>query len=242
MILHKLLARFFRHKDDEVFYLMQAVAAIDWIAAQGVKIGPGVSALDLGCGHGIFGRELLKRGCSVVFSDEENYLAADVAGQKFIRFNIDRDDMKIPGNYDLVICSNVYEHLSQPERFLRTAHELLNPNGVLYLSWTNWLSPWGGHEFSPLHYLGSHRGHLLYDKVTGRQRKHTPYVNLFPTYIGSTLKRIAENKELRIGCMAPRYYTEFGFIMHIPWVREFLAWNCAMLVERTSKVRPNLSA
>jgi 2-polyprenyl-3-methyl-5-hydroxy-6-metoxy-1,4-benzoquinol methylase len=232
MILHKLLARFFRHKDDEVFYWLQAVAAIDWIAAQGVRIGQGVTVLDLGCGHGIFGRELLKRGCSVVFSDEENFLATDVVGQEFIRFNIDRDDMKIPGKYDLVVCSNVYEHLSQPERFLLTAHELLKPDGVLYLSWTNWLSPWGGHEFSPLHYLGSRRGHLLYDKLTGRQRKHTPYVNLFPTYIGSTLRKVSENRALQIKRTAPRYYTELGFIMHIPLLREFLAWNCAMLIAR----------
>ena len=237
MIIHKLLARFFRHKDDEVFYLMQAEAAIDWIGAQGIKIGEGISALDLGCGHGIFGRELMKRGCNVVFSDDENFLAKDIVGQKFVRFNIDRDDMKIPGKYDLVICSNVFEHLAQPERFIRNAHELLKPQGVLYLSWTNWLSPWGGHEFSPLHYLGSRRGHLVYDKLTGRQRKHTPYVNLFPTYIGSALKLISENNALQIKSLAPRYYTEFGFIMHIPLVREFLAWNCAMLVARKGGIK-----
>lgn len=232
MILHKLLARFLRHKDDEVFYLMQATAAIDWIATQGVKVGPGVSVLDLGCGHGIFGNELLKRGCSVVFADEEDFLAANVTGQKFIRFNIDRDEIEVPGKYDLVICSNVYEHLSQPDRFLRTAHKLLNPDGVLYLSWTNWLSPWGGHEFSPMHYFGSRSGHLLFDKLTGRRRKHTPYVNLFPTYIGSTLKKLNRNKEVRILRIAPRYYTELGFIMHIPLLREFLAWNCVLLVGR----------
>jgi 2-polyprenyl-3-methyl-5-hydroxy-6-metoxy-1,4-benzoquinol methylase len=237
MVIHKLLARHLRHKDDEVFYLMQAVAAIDWIAAQGVKIGKGVSVLDLGCGHGIFGGELCKRGCSVAFSDEENTLAPEIGGEKFVRFNIDRDDMGAAGKYDLVVCSNVFEHLAKPEQFLRTAHELLNPQGVLYLSWTNWLSLWGGHEFSPFHYLGSRRGHLIFDKLIGRQRKHTPYVNLFPTYIGSTLRMITKNKELQVMCAAPRYYTEFGFIMRIPFVREFLAWNCAMLIRRVEKSR-----
>lgn len=232
MVIHKLVAHHLRHKDDEVFYRMQAVAAVDWIASQGVRLGEGVSALDLGCGHGIFGGELIKRGCRVVFSDEENALNPDFANQRFIRFNIDQDEMKIPGRYDLVVCSNVFEHLAQPERFLRNAHELLTPRGMLYLSWTNWLSPWGGHEFSPFHYLGSRRGHLVFDKLTGRQRKHTPYVNLFPTYIGSTLKMISHNRDLRLMRTAPRYYTECAFIMRIPLIREFVAWNCAMLIAR----------
>ena len=238
MVIHKLLVHHFRHKDDEVFYQMQAVSAIDWIADQGVKLDNSVSALDLGCGHGIFGRELQKRGCNVSFSDEENFLGQGIVGQKFIRFNIDRDDMKVAGKYDLVVCSNVYEHLAKPEQFLRTAHELLTPKGVLYLSWTNWLSPWGGHEFSPFHYLGSRRGHLIFDKLTGRRRKHTPYVNLFPTYIGSTLKMISENSALQVKKVAPRYYTEFGFIMQIPLLREFVAWNCAMLISKKTSLKP----
>ena len=28
------------------------------------------------------------------------------------------------------------------------------PGGLVYLSFTNWYSPWGGHEMSPWHYLG----------------------------------------------------------------------------------------
>lgn len=235
MVIHKLLAHHMRHKDDEVFYQMQAVAAIDWIAAHGIKLDASVSALDLGCGHGIFGRELMKRGCKVVFSDEANGLSRDIVGQEFIQINIDRDDLKLAGSYDLVVCSNVYEHLAKPERFLATVHELLAPNGVLYLSWTNWLSPWGGHEFSPFHYFGSRRGHLIFDRVIKRQRKHTPYANLFPTYIGTALKLISKNKALKVTSVAPRYYTEFKILMHIPIVREFLAWNCAMLINRIAK-------
>jgi hypothetical protein len=35
--------------------------------------------------------------------------------------------------------------------------------------------------------------------------------------------------------MAPRYYTELSFLMHIPVLREFLAWNCAMLIGRRGR-------
>lgn len=231
MIIHKLLARHLRHRDDAVFYLMQATAAIEWIARHGGRVGPGAKILDLGCGHGVFGNELLKRACDVTFSDDHCAVNPEIKNTKFIEFNIDTDAISKVGKYDLVICSNVLEHLSKPDVFLKTAHEMLLPDGMLYLSWTNWLSLWGGHEFSPFHYLGTRRGHLIFDKVTGKQRKHTPYVNLYPTYIGSVMKLIRQDTQLKIQYVAPRYFTEFGFIMHIPLVREFLAWNCAMLLK-----------
>jgi hypothetical protein len=101
----------------------------------------------------------------------------------------------------------------------------------LYLSWTNWLSPWGGHELSPFHYLGPARGQWLYDNLIRKARKHTIYKNLFPTYIGETIKLIRRQPGLQVRAIAPRFYTEFSFIIHLPWLREFLAWNCAALVQ-----------
>jgi hypothetical protein len=32
--------------------------------------------------------------------------------------------------------------------------------------------------------------------------------------------------------VVPRYYSELSFIMLIPLLREFLAWNCAVLIQR----------
>ena len=31
---------------------------------------------------------------------------------------------------------------------------------------------------------------------------------------------------------APRYYPEFSFILKLPVVREFLTWNCALLISK----------
>ena len=232
MILHRLLWLFLHHGDDAQFYLLQARDAIRWIEQKGVRLGGEISALDLGCGHGVFGAELMKKGCRVTFADEDNFLFPEVAHAEFRTINIDRDDLSSLGAFDLVVCSNVLEHLAKPDRFIGSVHQLLKPGGKLYLSWTNWLSLWGGHEFSPFHYLGTRRGYRLYDRIVGRKRKHTPFENLFPTYIGEVLRRIRENPRLELLCIAPRYYTEFPFIMRIPGVREFAAWNCAMLIGR----------
>jgi len=245
MIIHKLIAQYLGHRDDASFYLDQALDAIRWIEQSGVALGGNCRALDLGCGHGIFGAELAKRGCQMTFADESNILSPDVATPRFLTVNLDRDDVSKLGEYDLVVCSNVFEHLARPDEFLGSIHKILSPQGRLYLSWTNWLSPWGGHEFSPFHYLGPRWGHRVYDKWTKRPRKHTPFENLYPTYIGQTLKKIHRSSGLTIIRVAPRYYTELSFLVSVPVVREFLTWNCALLLGRkslahsTNNSRPN---
>lgn len=230
MIIHRLIAQHLKHRDDPTFYAYQAEDAVKWIERNGVSLTSQIRVLDLGCGHGIFGAQLTKRGCQVTFADESNGLLPEIANAPFHRINLDRDDITNLGEYELVICSNVLEHLAQPNAFLATVHRLLAPNGRLYLSWTNWLSPWGGHEFSPFHYLGARRGHLIWEKLTGRKRIHTPFKDLFPTYIGATLKQIKHSPTLTLLRAAPRYYNELPFILGIPLLREFLTWNCAMLI------------
>lgn len=232
MILPQLLWRFFRHRDDSVFYSMQATAALDWLRVSGVALGPETTALDLGCGHGVFGAELAKQGCRVTFADESNFLMPEYRTAPFLTVNLDRDPLAPLGRFDLVVCSNVLEHLGQPERFLRSAHDLLTENGSLYLSWTNWLSPWGGHEFSPWHFLGPTLGTGIYDRLSKRPRFHKPGVNLFPTYIGKVLRVIREESQLEVVKAAPRYYTEVPLILSVPGLREFATWNCALLLRR----------
>ncbi len=232
MILPQLLRHFLRHRDDEVFYQMQAEDAIRWLTANRVIAAPGRTALDLGCGHGVFGMALARQGWTVTFADAENLLRPNARTMPFRTIDLDRDSVSSLGHYDLVVCSNVLEHLAKPNRLLSEASTLLQPGGRFFLSWTNWLSPWGGHEFSPLHYLGPNWGPQLYDRMTGdpKRRFHRPFVNLFPTYIGEVLRTIRKEQRLELEAMAPRYYTEFGFILQLPVVREFLAWNCALLL------------
>jgi SAM-dependent methyltransferase len=229
MILPKLLHLFFTGRGTE-FYELQARDAIRWLDRVGVKLQPGVSVIDLGCGHGIFGAEFMKKGCEVTFADQRQYLAPELQSARFVALDIDRDDFNSAGKYDLVICSNVLEHLAQPERFVKECSKLIKDDGLLYLSWTNWLSPFGGHDFAPLHYLGGRRGQWLFDKLIRKHRNHTIYENLFPTYIGRVLKWIRQTPDLVVLRSASRYYTEFSFVTKIPVAREFLSWNCALLI------------
>lgn len=239
MILHRLLWRFARHRDDPEFYRLQATDAIRWLQQGGVTIGNGVQALDLGCGHGVFGRELAKLGCEVTFADEQNYLLPELSDARFLQINLDRDEIGHLGRYDLVVCSNVLEHLSVPRKFLISARSLLKDEGQLYLSWTNWLSPWGGHEFSPWHYLGPRLGPAIYDRFSKRKRFHQPGTNLFVTHIGEILRLIRQDTSLDVARCAPRYYTELSLLMRLPGIREVAAWNCALLL-RPSQTKAGL--
>jgi hypothetical protein len=47
------------------------------------------------------------------------------------------------------------------------------------------------------------------------------------------MREVHAQGRLTVQRIAPRYYNELAFLMWLPWVREFLAWNCAMQINRT---------
>jgi SAM-dependent methyltransferase len=235
MILHRLLWRYLRHGDDPSFYRMQTDDAIRWLTEQGVgERGPG-RALDLGCGHGILGAALHALGWEVTFADQDCFLLPEHAeAGRFVRVNLDGEAPTDLGRHDLVLCSNVLEHLSSPRRFLRQAVRWVEPSGCFYLSWTPWGSPWGGHEFSPWHYLGPRWGPALHDALGRRTRFHRPGENLFVTWIGEVLGWLETDGDWELAAMAPRYYTEWERLMRVPLLREVLSWNAALLLRPNS--------
>lgn len=234
MIMHRLVLRYLKHRDDEEFYRIQAADTVRWLSSVGFEAAPGLVALDLGCGHGLIGGELMKRGCEVVFADESDWRLPEFASAELRLIDIEKEDVAGLGEFDLVVSSNVLEHLSDPCLLIGAAGKLLKPGGSFYLSWTNSLSPWWGHEFAPLHYLGARRGARIFDRLSKRTRKHDPYVNLFPYSIGRILRLIRGEPDLEVVSVVPRYYPELAWLMRIPLLRELLAWNCVILIEKRS--------
>ena len=105
-------------------------------------VGSGMRVLDLGCATGSLAKLLTERGCSVV-GVERDPQAARLAEQHCERVavaDLDADDLSDLlelGRFDVVVAADVLEHLTQPDRALRLASELLLPHGYLVTSIPN---------------------------------------------------------------------------------------------------------
>jgi SAM-dependent methyltransferase len=136
------------------------------------------------------------------------------------------------GSFDLVSSSNVLEHAADRWGMVGELVRVCRPGGHVFLSWTNWLSPFGGHEWSPFHYLGPRLGPRAYRWLRGRPPPTTPPGrNLFVVHVGEVLRALGRT-DLQIVDVAPRYWPRLAFLARIPGVREVALWNCAILIRR----------
>lgn len=195
----------------------------------------GLRVLDLGCGPGVYSRALAGAGAEVLSCEiDEGELRRAVHP---IERPIAADGRCLPfpdATFDAVVCSNVLEHTPQPFDVLAEIERVLRPGAWGYVSWTNWYSPWGGHAVAPLHYVGAERSLRWWRRMFGEPKGHNlPLRNVWPTYIGRTMAWVEQRRGLRLVESYPRYWPWLRVIMKVPGVREVLAWNCVLHVERT---------
>jgi SAM-dependent methyltransferase len=133
---------------------------------------------------------------------------------------------------DGVLSSNMLEHTPDPRLVLDEIERVLRPGGWAYVSFTNWCSPWGGHDISPYHYLGPRLGLRLYERRHGPPRKNRPGEELFPLHIGPTLRDLRRRPGVVVDAVEPRYWPRLRFVVRVPVVRELATWNCAIYLRR----------
>lgn len=236
---HQLWTLFRNEQSDPVpFYTLMARDVVDNLEA---AYGPvrGKQIADLGCGPGWYTRELRGRGAEVVPIDnsEDELLLAGTAPEGALL--ADAGDLPFPDmSFDGVVCSNLLEHTPHSPLVLREIARVLKPGGWAYISWTNWYSPWGGHDMSPYHFLGPQLGPKLYHRRHGKPRKNDYGEGLWAVHIGPTLRVVHSDPRLIVDRVEPRYWPELRFITRIPGLRELLTWNCVIRVHRTSEATP----
>lgn len=189
--------------------------------------------LDLGCGHGWDSAALAAAGARVVALDVEVASAA-VALSRGVP-GLSGDALQLPftaATFDGVYCSNIVEHVPSVPRLFDEIGRVLRPGGWGWISWTNWWSPWGGHNLIPFHLLGTRLGPVVNERIRGRPAKNVPGVGLFPTYVGRTITLVRGHPLLELVDAAPRYYPSQRWILRLPVARELLAWNCVLVVRR----------
>jgi SAM-dependent methyltransferase len=226
------LVRLWRNEVDEPapFYgALARRAAADLERSYGPLSGRRL--LDLGCGPGFYTAALRERGAEVIPVDNDLAEIAAAGTPPEGAIVADAGDLPIEDStVDGVFCSNMLEHTPTPERVIAEVERVLRPGGWGYISWTNWLSPWGGHSISPYHYLGPRLGPRVHDRLHGPAAKNRVGEGLFPTYIGSMLRVVAARPGLDIERVEPRYWPRLAFICRIPGLREVASWNCVIRV------------
>ena len=119
-----------------------------------VEIAGGGHVVDVGCGSGNASIAIARTGCTVTGLDLSSQAIA-FCTQRAAQEGINAKFLKITGkklplrdaSADIVISSEVIEHLSDPAEHLRELHRILRPNGTLILTTPNYRSAWPLLEF-----------------------------------------------------------------------------------------------
>ena len=120
----------------------------DWILERIANLGKGAGrALEVGPGSGVYLPALAEVAEEVVAADIETaYLAqAETLSQQIGHLHCVQDDITDtrlpPGNFDLILCTEVIEHIEDSQAALAGLRSLLSDSGVLILSTPQRYSP-----------------------------------------------------------------------------------------------------
>jgi ubiquinone/menaquinone biosynthesis C-methylase UbiE len=91
----------------------------------------GKSILDIGCGHGVYGRELLKKGYEYTGIEANNEYVSE-AGKYVQAFHMKAEKLDFPDkSFDTAIMLEVLEHLDKPDEALREIKRVVRNNLVV---------------------------------------------------------------------------------------------------------------
>jgi 2-polyprenyl-6-hydroxyphenyl methylase/3-demethylubiquinone-9 3-methyltransferase len=101
----------------------------------------GRTALDVGCGAGLLTEPLARLGAKVTGLDATPELI-EVAREHAAKAGLEidyrpGDVQELEGQFDLITCMEVIEHVADPAAFVQALAKRLAPNGLLILSTPN---------------------------------------------------------------------------------------------------------
>ncbi len=156
--------------------------------------------LDIGSGVGTLDFYLAKRGADVVGIDISTKAVrvakknTNLFGLKNLKFYVgDVNKFNFSSRFDLVLCSEIIEHVEDDCKLLKDLKKNLNRNGIIFLS-----TPL---QTAPLHKLGLTK---KFDKRVGHLRRYTL----------KELKRLVEVNDLKI----VRFYYSDGIFRNLFFV------------------------
>jgi arabinofuranan 3-O-arabinosyltransferase len=234
------LLRAFRHEQDDPdrFYgelSRDSVSQLrQWVALQGKTV------VDVGGGPGYFRRDFEACGATYMVVDPD--LDELSAHGRPDRLTIRGDGTRLPlrsGSVDVCFSSNALEHVGDAEEFASEMLRVTRPGGLMYLSYTNWLSPNGGHETGPWHLIiGGRRAAQRYAARRGHRPKNDFGRTLFPVSAARMIRwarEVATAGHADVVALQPRYHPVWArHVIRVPGLRELLSWNVLLVLRRTA--------
>ncbi|MEO9324609.1 class I SAM-dependent methyltransferase [Nocardioides sp. C4-1] len=137
---------------------------------------------------------------------------------------------------DVCYSSNVLEHVPDPWRMAEEMVRVTRSGGLVFLSYTVWWGPWGGHETAPWHYLGGARARRRYRRTHGREPKNRYGESLFAVTVAAGVgwaRRRAEQPDVELVALLPRYHPRWArWVVRVPVLRELVTWNLVVVLRK----------
>ncbi len=194
----------------------------------------GRTLLDVGGGPGYFAAAFADAGVRYIGVEpdpREMHTAGPVLARETATF-VRASGMALPfadDSVDICLSSNVAEHVPRPWRLGSEMLRVTKPGGLVVLSYTVWLGPFGGHEMGLSHYLGGARAAERYARKHGHPAKNNYGSSLFAVSAAEGLDWAASTGALVAAF--PRYHPRWAWWLRaVPVVREFLVSNLVLVL------------
>ncbi|MGY1671540.1 class I SAM-dependent methyltransferase [Geodermatophilus sp. SYSU D00710] len=194
----------------------------------------GATVLDVGGGPGYFARAFRAAGATYVgLEPDAGEMAARGAPEPGTLRGSGEALPVRTGAVDVCYSSNVLEHVGRPWVMAEEMVRVTRPGGTVLLSFTPWLSPWGGHETAPWHYLGGARARRRYRRRTGREPKNRYGESLFAVSAGAAVRWARRCPDADLLAVLPRYHPWWAaWVTRVPGLREVASWNVVLVLRR----------
>ncbi|HRY11110.1 MAG TPA: class I SAM-dependent methyltransferase [Candidatus Nanopelagicales bacterium] len=214
--------------DPESFYTALARDTIELVSRHEPLAGRTI--VDVGAGTPQFCREFVAAGARYLAVDPEREALAPVPGS-FGVVGVGEELPLATGSADIVMANNVMEHVRDPGVVGNEMLRVVRPGGLVFISYTSWSSPWGGHETSPWHWVGGDYAKARYERRHGRPPKNRVGENMFPTRVDQGLDWARNHPDAWLVEAIPRYHPDWAtWIITVPGLREVMAWNHTMVL------------
>jgi len=235
------LLRAIRHEQDapELFYRPLAedtATLLDALSRDATGSGlTGRAVLDVGGGPGYFAAAFAARDARYV--PVEPSVGEMAAAGISVPGSVRGDGQALPfrtGRFDVVYSSNVAEHVPAPWTMADEMLRVTRPGGLMVLSYTVWLGPFGGHETGLWeHYVGGEFARRRYERRHGHPPKNVWGESLFNVSCAAGLRWASAVEGADLLLAFPRYHPSWAWWMvRVPLLREFLVSNLVVVLRK----------